>query len=79
MRLLTLKEVNSVLGRRDKKCRFVHQLRDEGVLTGAYIGGKLMFKESEVREYIESEFERQNKRPCMRRPELKRSTTSTPF
>ena len=62
MKLLTLQEVNSYLGRRDKKCRFVHQLRDQGVLTGAYIGGKLMFKESEVVAYIDREFERQNKK-----------------
>ena len=62
MRLLTLQEVNSVLGRRDKKCRFVLSLRDNGILQGAYIGGKLMFKESEVNEYINREFARQNKR-----------------
>lgn len=62
MKLLTLQEVNSYLGRRDKKCRFVHQLRDQGVLNGAFIGGKLMFKESEVVSYIEREFARQNKK-----------------
>jgi len=61
-RLMTLKEVNSALGRRDKKCRFVLDLRNNGILTGAYIGGKLMFKEREVANYIEREFARQNKK-----------------
>ena len=67
MKLLTLKEVNSYLGRKDKKCRFVQELRKDGILTGAFIGGKLMFKESEVIDYINREFARQNKGPCMRR------------
>lgn len=64
-KLLTLQEVNTVLGRKDKKCRFVQELRRKGILEGAYIGSKLVFRESDVSRYISNEFRKQNKKVCL--------------
>ena len=62
-KLLTLKEVSEILGyTQDPKYRFVRELRKRGVLEGAKIGKKLMFKQSSVENYIEHQFETQNKR-----------------
>ena len=62
-KLLTLKEVSEILGyTKDPKYRFVRDLRKKGVLEGAKIGNKLMFKQSAVENYIESVFESQNKK-----------------
>jgi len=55
-KLMTMREVNSALGRKDSKCRFVKELHRSGALNGAYIGKKLMFKESEVAQYIRKQF-----------------------
>ncbi len=60
-KLLTLKEVSEILGcTKDPKCRFVRDLRKKGELPGAIIGNKLMFRESDVEEYIEWQFKKQN-------------------
>lgn len=59
-KLLTLQQVNLLFGRKDKKCRFVQELRRSGELEGAFIGNKLMFKESEVKRYIDRQFRIQN-------------------
>ena len=60
-KLLTLKEVSEILGHtKDPKYRFVRELRKKGDLKGAKIGNKLMFKESDVRDYIEYQFNIQN-------------------
>lgn len=62
-KLLTLKEVSEILGyTKDPKYRFVRDLRKKGLLEGAKIGHKLMFKESAVENYIERVFESQNKK-----------------
>lgn len=67
-KLLTLKEVSELLGHtKDPKYRFVRDLRKKGLLTGAKIGNRLMFKESDVENYIESCFEKQNHREVYRR------------
>ena len=60
-RLLTCKEVSQILGYQDSKYRFVKTLRKNGILAGAKIGGRLMFKESDVEKYIEHQFKIQNK------------------
>lgn len=60
-RLLTCKEVSQLLGYQDPKFRFVKELRKKGLLEGAKIGGRLMFKESDVEDYIEHQFSIQNK------------------
>lgn len=60
-KLLTLKEVSEILGHtKDPKYRFVRELRKKGDLKGAKIGNKLMFKESDVKDYIEYQFNIQN-------------------
>lgn len=61
-KLLTLKEVSEMLGTTDPKCRFVRKLRSSGVLPGVKIGKKVLFKESDVENYVEYLFEIQNKR-----------------
>ena len=58
-KLLTLREVCSILGCDDPEGRYVRNLRDDGVLEGARIGRKLMFKESSVERFIESQFAKQ--------------------
>lgn len=61
-KLLTLKEVSEILGyTKDSKYRFVRDLRKKGMLEGAKIGNKLMFKQSSVENYINNVFESQNK------------------
>ena len=60
-KLLSLKEVSEILGHsKDPKYRFVRELRKKGLLDGAKIGNKLMFKESDVERYINNQFEKQN-------------------
>jgi len=60
-KLLTLKEVSEILGHtKDPKYRFVRELRKKGELPGAKIGGKLLFKESDVKQYIDWQFKIQN-------------------
>ena len=62
-KLLTLKEVSEILGHtKDNKYRFVKGLWKKGLLEGAKIGNKLMFKESSVENYVENQFESQNKK-----------------
>ena len=64
-RLLTLKEVSTILGHTsDPKGRFVRELRKRGLIEGAKIGNKLLFKESSVERFIENQFALQNKRAC---------------
>ena len=61
-RLLTLKEVSAILGRPDDKDgRFVRDLRRNGILEGAKIGKRLLFRESAVQSYIDEQFRLQNK------------------
>lgn len=60
-KLLSLKEVSELLGySKDPKYRFVRELRKKGELPGAKIGRKLMFKESDVKNYIDYQFKIQN-------------------
>lgn len=62
-KLLSLKEVSEILGHsKDPKYRFVRELRKKGLLDGAKIGNKLMFKQSDVENYIEYQFQKQNQR-----------------
>jgi len=61
-KLLTLKEVCDIFGITDPKGRFVRDLRTKGLLQGAKIGKKLYFKESDVIEFIDEQFDKQNKR-----------------
>lgn len=61
-KLLTLKEVCDIFGCEDPKGRYVRELRKKGAIEGAKFGNKLLFKESSVRNFIDSQFERQNKR-----------------
>lgn len=61
-KMLTSREVSNILGyTRDTQCRFVSRLRKEGHLKGVKIGNKLLFKESDVEEFIEHQYEIQNK------------------
>lgn len=60
-RLLTIKEVSEMLGyTQDTQYRFVRSLRKKGLLAGAKIGNKLMFRRSDVEAYIENQFKIQN-------------------
>ena len=60
-KLLTLKEVSEILGyTKDPKYRFVRDLRKKGILNGAKIGNKLLFKETDVENFIEHQFRIQN-------------------
>ena len=59
-KLLTLKQVSELLGSRDPKGRLARNLRSQGILEAAKFGRVLMFKESSVRAYIESQFALQN-------------------
>lgn len=60
-RLLTIKEVSELLGyTQDPQCRFVRSLRKKGLLVGAKIGNRLMFRRSDVEAYIERQFKIQN-------------------
>lgn len=62
-KLLTLKEVSEMLGyTKDPKYRFVRNLRTKGILPGVKIGQRILFKESDVENYVEYQFEIQNKR-----------------
>ena len=62
-RLLTLREVSTILCHdSDPKGRFVRELRNKGLIEGAKIGGKLLFKESSVKNYIDTQFAMQNKK-----------------
>lgn len=58
-KLLTLQEVCSILGCNDPKGRYVRNLRDDGLLEGARIGRRLMFKQSSVEKFIEDQFAKQ--------------------
>lgn len=61
-KLLTLKEVCDIFGCDDPKGRYVRELRKKGILEGAKFGNKLLFKESSVKNFIDKQFEMQNKR-----------------
>lgn len=62
-KLLTLKEVSEILGcTKDPKYRYVRELRKKGLLEGAKIGNKLMFREKDVENFVEHQFEIQNRR-----------------
>ena len=66
-KLLTLKEVCTILRHtEDPKGRFVRELRKKGLIEGAKIGNRLLFKESSVQRYIDSQFDMQNKKACLR-------------
>lgn len=61
-RLLSLKEVSEILGyTKDNQYRFVRRLRKDGYLQGVKIGNKLLFKKSDVEDFIEHQFAIQNK------------------
>ena len=66
-KLLTLKEVSELLGSKDPKGRMVRELRKKGFLTGAKIGNHLMFKEQEVRDFINNQFAIQNPKVIKRK------------
>lgn len=59
-KLLTISDVNALLGMKDTKGRYLKRLKEQNVLPGIYIGHKLLFKESDVEEFIENEFKKQN-------------------
>lgn len=60
-RLLTLKEVSEILGHsKDPKGRFVRELWKKGEIPAAKIGNKLMFRESDIKQYINYQFNSQN-------------------
>lgn len=61
-RLLTIKEVSEMLGyTQDTQYRFVRSLRKKGLLVGAKFGNRLMFKKSDVEDFVEKQFAIQNK------------------
>ena len=60
-KLLTLKEVSEILGyTKDKKYRFVRELRKRGEIPAVKIGNRLLFKEQDVKDYIDYQFKKQN-------------------
>ncbi len=60
-KLLTLKEVSEILGyTKDKQYRFVRELRKRGEIPAAKIGNRLLFKEQDVKDYIDYQFKKQN-------------------
>lgn len=60
-KLLTLQEVCELLGCTDPKGRMVRELRKSGKIEGAKFGRRLMFRESSVKNYIDRQFEYQNR------------------
>ena len=61
-KLLTLKDVSEILGyTKDTQYRFVRALRKNGNLPSVKIGNKILFKESDVEDFIEHQFAIQNK------------------
>lgn len=60
-RLLTLQQVCEILGSTDPKGKCVRELRNKGILEGAKFGRRLLFTESSVENYINSQFAKQNK------------------
>lgn len=66
-KLLTLKEVSELLGSKDPKGRMVRELRKKGFLTGAKIGKHLMFREQEVKAFIDKQFAIQNPKVIVRK------------
>lgn len=67
IKLLTLKEVSELLGSKDPKGRMVRELRRKGILPGAKIAGRLLFREQDVIDYIEKQFAIQNPRVNLRK------------
>lgn len=61
-KLLTLRQVSEMFGCNDPKGRMVRNLRAKGILPGIKIGTRLLFKESDVQEYIDNLYEEQNKK-----------------
>lgn len=61
-KLITCKEASTMLGySKDVQCRYVKGLRKKGLLAGAKFGNRLMFKESDVLDFIERQFKIQNR------------------
>ena len=59
-RLLTILEVSEMLGKGKKKSRFVYELARKRIIPCAKIGGQFLFKTSDVEDYIDTQFSRQN-------------------
>lgn len=60
MELLTLEEVSAILGSKDKKGRFVRNLRKSGQLPAIKVGRNLMFFPKDIEQYLARERRRQN-------------------
>lgn len=60
-KLLTLQQVCEILGSTDPKGRCVRELRKKGIIEGAKFGRRLLFTESSVENYINSQLAKQNK------------------
>ena len=61
-KMLTLEDVSIMLGyKKDGQYRPVRKLRKDGILRSVKIGKKILFKESDVEEYIEHQYRIQNK------------------
>lgn len=61
-KLLTLKEVAEMLGCTDSKGRYIRELKKKGIIEGAKFGNKWLFKESSIENFIEHQFEIQNRK-----------------
>lgn len=61
-KMLTLKDVSEILGyTKDDQYRAVRRLRSSGRLRGVKIGKKILFKESDLEDFIETQYRIQNK------------------
>lgn len=66
-KLISTKEASEMLGyTQDIKYRFVRDLWKSGKIEGAKIGKRLMFKESSIEDYVNKQFELQNKKRALR-------------
>ena len=62
-KMLTLEDVSLILGyKKDGQYRAVRKLRKDGKLRGVKIGKKILFKESDLEDFIENQYRIQNKK-----------------
>lgn len=60
-KLLTIKDVSSLLHCGSKN-RYVYELVSKGTIKCAKFGNKWLFKESDIKDFIDKQFEMQNKK-----------------
>lgn len=59
-KLLTVQEVSELFGSKDPKGRMVRDLRKKGILPGFKIGNRLLFREQDVKDFINKQYKIQN-------------------